>query len=62
MKDEARGQRLAAFRRAKKLTGLQLAAELGVTSGGMSGYEKGVSFPSVDKLEKLARLDDCPLI
>jgi transcriptional regulator with XRE-family HTH domain len=56
MKDEARGQRLAAFRRAKKLTGLQLAAELGVTSGGMSGYEKGDSFPSVDKLEKLARL------
>jgi len=56
MKDEARGQRLAEFRRAKKLTGLQLAAELGVTSGGMSGYEKGDSFPSVDKLEKLARL------
>lgn len=56
VKNEERGQRLAQFRRAKKLTGLQLAAQLGVSSGGMSNYEKGDAFPSVEKLEMLARL------
>ena len=53
---EKRGERLATFRRHLGLNGLKFAAELGVTSGTLTQYEKGVSFPSVDKLEKLARL------
>ncbi len=56
MSAEKRGERLAEFRRAKKLTGLQLAEKLGVTSGAMSGYEKGSSFPKPEKLEALAEI------
>ena len=50
------GRRLAEYRRSIGLTGLKLAEKLGVTSGTLSQYESGGSFPRPDKLEVLARM------
>ena len=50
------GKRLAEYRRSIGLTGLKLAERLGITSGTLSQYESGGSFPRPDKLEVLARM------
>ena len=50
------GKRLAEYRRSLGLTGLKLAERLGITSGTLSQYESGGSFPRPDKLEVLARM------
>jgi len=53
---EKRGERLATFRRHLGLNGIKFAEALGITSGTLTQYEKGASFPTVERLEKLARL------
>ena len=50
------GQRIAALRKARKLTQEQLAEELGCSVEFISLVERGVNAPSVSGLEKFANV------
>jgi len=49
------GLRLKALRQGKSLTQEQLGGKLGIVGASVSGYEKGISYPSVEALIELCR-------
>jgi transcriptional regulator with XRE-family HTH domain len=48
--------RLKQVRQSLKLTQAEMAVQCGVSLSGLQRYEKGSSFPSVDFLDRIARL------
>ena len=55
------GARIREFRKAKNLTQEQLAEIIGVEPRHMSRMEGGYSYPTIDRLEKIAEALNVPL-
>ena len=55
------GRRLRALRRLKRLTQLELASEVGISVSMLSTIERGIKYPRVELIRKLARALDVPL-
>jgi len=52
---------IQARRKKRNLTQSQLAEKLGTTQGAVSQWEKGIAFPSADKLPELAKILGCSI-
>lgn len=52
-------EKLKKLRKRKRLTQKQLAAEIGISVNALSMYERGIRFPRVKTLEKLAGTLNC---
>ena len=48
------GRRLRALRRLKRLTQLELASEVGISVSMLSTIERGIKYPRVELIRKLA--------
>lgn len=56
MKKETFGNMVAALRKAKGMTQLELAEKMGVTDKAVSKWERDLSFPDVSSIPKLAEI------
>lgn len=56
MKKESFGNMVAALRKEKGMTQLELAEKMGVTDKAVSKWERDLSFPDVSSIPKLAEL------
>lgn len=56
MKKETFGNIVAAFRKEKGMTQLELAEKMGVTDKAVSKWERDLSFPDVSSIPKLAEI------
>ena len=52
------GGRLKAIRKSKRLTQRDLSIRLNVSKGTISGYEQGLSYPSIETLTKICIILD----
>ena len=53
------GKRISVLRKNKKMTQEQLGDVLKVKNNTISGYEKGLVYPSIDVLIKMTEIFDC---
>lgn len=58
MKNQNFGSMIATLRKEKGMTQLELAEKMGVTDKAVSKWERGLSFPDVSSLPKLAEIFD----
>lgn len=56
MKKQTFGEMLAALRKEKSMTQLDLAEKMGVTDKAVSKWERDLSFPDINSLPKLAEI------
>ena len=56
MKKETFGNMVAALRKEKGMTQLELAEKMGVTDKAVSKWERDLSFPDVSSIPKLAEI------
>ena len=56
MKNQTMGAMIAALRKEKGMTQLELAQQLGVTDKAVSKWERDLSYPDVNSLPKLAEV------
>lgn len=54
-------ERLKKLRKRKRITQKQLAAEIGISVNALSMYERGLRFPRLKTLEKLAETLNCEI-
>lgn len=55
------GQRIAELRKAKNLTQMNLADELGISFQAVSNWERGETMPDIGKLPEIADILDCSI-